>query len=243
MSLTDLHKGTHNCAAAIRESGAGISPSPASSPAPLVVHPVVHPQAPVRSLSLSYSLALSFSPSLSVSRVRGGGDRARALSQCSAIIFPHEWAAVSVVPALVLRYSRCIFYPLPPSSPFPPSSFLLPLFIYFSLFVSLLFSFFLSALLRSFSFNVLRIRSKVQNAAQDSRRVFFFNSKMILFREKVSSSLHIAQITDGNLSSPATMACATSPARISFSFASAIIKIEQMFLVSSCLPFSEICRI
>lgn len=27
MSLTDLHKGTHNCAAAIRESGAGISPS------------------------------------------------------------------------------------------------------------------------------------------------------------------------------------------------------------------------
>lgn len=241
MSLTDLHKGTHNCAAAIRESGAGISPSPASSPAPLVVHPVVHPQAPVRSLSLI--LLLSRSRPLSVSRVRGGGDRARALSQCAAIIFPHEWAAVSVVPALVLRYSRCIFYPLPPSSPFPPSSFLLPLFIYFSLSVSLLFSFFLSAFLRSFSFNVLRIRSKVQNAAQDSRRVFFFNSKMILFREKVSSSLHIAQITDGNLSSPATMACATSPARISFSFASAIIKIEQMFLVSSCLPFSEICRI
>lgn len=131
VSLTDLHKGTHNCAAAIRESGAGISPSPASSPAPLVVHPVVHPQAPVRSLSLI--LLLSRSRPLSVSRVRGGGDRARALSQCAAIIFPHEWAAVSVVPALVLRYSRCIFYPLPPSSPFPPSSFLLPLFIYFSL--------------------------------------------------------------------------------------------------------------
>jgi len=27
---------------------------------------------------------------------------ARALSQCAAIIFPHEWAAVSVVPGLVL---------------------------------------------------------------------------------------------------------------------------------------------
>lgn len=138
MSLTDLHKGTHNCAAAIRESGAGISPSPASSPAPLVVHPVVHPQAPVRSLSLI--LLLSRSRPLSVSRVRGGGDRARALSQCAAIIFPHEWAAVSVVPALVLWYSRCIFYPLPPSSPFPPS-FSLSLSISLSpfLFSSLLF--------------------------------------------------------------------------------------------------------
>lgn len=56
VSLTDLHKGTHNCAAAIRESGAGISPStpprpsrrrplrPRLSSSPLVVHPVVHPQ-------------------------------------------------------------------------------------------------------------------------------------------------------------------------------------------------------
>lgn len=51
VSLTDLHKGTHNCAAAIRESGAGISPSPARPlplfRSPLVVHPVVvHPQSP-----------------------------------------------------------------------------------------------------------------------------------------------------------------------------------------------------
>lgn len=58
MSLTDLHKGTHNCAAAIRESGAGISPStpllpfhrrslrPCLSSSPFVVHPVVHPQPP-----------------------------------------------------------------------------------------------------------------------------------------------------------------------------------------------------
>lgn len=47
MSLTDLHKGTHNCAAAIRESGAGISPSPSPSlrvaRSLVVVHPVVHP--------------------------------------------------------------------------------------------------------------------------------------------------------------------------------------------------------
>lgn len=72
MSLTDLHKGTHNCAAAIRESGAGISPSPASSPAPLVVHPVVHPQAPVRSLSLSLILLLSRSRPLSLSLACAG---------------------------------------------------------------------------------------------------------------------------------------------------------------------------
>lgn len=242
MSLTDLHKGTHNCAAAIRESGAGISPSPASSPAPLVVHPVVHPQAPVRSLSLLFSCSLVLALSLSLACAGEGIEPGHSVS--ALLSFFHtsgrrcRWFLRWYYGTPVVFSTPFLLLP-----PFPPSSFLLPLFIYFSLSVSLLFSFFLSTFLRSFSFNVLRIRSKVQNAAQDSRRVFFFNSKMILFREKVSSSLHIAQIADGNLSSPATMACATSPARISFSFASAIIKIEQMFLVSSCLPFSEICRI
>lgn len=111
VSLTDLHKGTHNCAAAIRESGAGISPStpplpsrrlplrPCLSSSPLVVHPVVHPQPPPPPRPVE------------------GGDGARALSQCAAIIFPHEWAAVSVVPGLVLRCSCCIFYPSPSRTP------------------------------------------------------------------------------------------------------------------------------
>lgn len=80
MSLTDLHKGTHNCAAAIRESGAGISPSPASSPAPLVVHPVVHPQAPVRSLSLLFSCSLVLALSLSLARAGEGIEPGHSVS-------------------------------------------------------------------------------------------------------------------------------------------------------------------
>ena len=42
---------------------------------------------------------------------------ARALSQCAAIIFPHEWAAVSVVPSSVLRGAPAVFSTLHP----PPS--------------------------------------------------------------------------------------------------------------------------
>lgn len=38
-SLTDLHKGTHNCAAAIRESGAGISSPSLAPPTPAFLHP------------------------------------------------------------------------------------------------------------------------------------------------------------------------------------------------------------
>lgn len=86
-------------------------------------------------------------------------------------------------------------------SPFPPSSltlsFSLSLSLSFSVSLSLLSSSLLSRpFLRPFSFDVLRIPLEVQSVAQDSRRVFFFDSKMILFREKVSGSLHIAQIAD-----------------------------------------------
>lgn len=51
--MTDLHKGTHNCAAAIRESGAGISYPSLAPPTPAFLHPrsgsqppAVHPQPP-----------------------------------------------------------------------------------------------------------------------------------------------------------------------------------------------------
>lgn len=37
--MTDLHKGTHNCAAAIRESGAGISSPSLAPPTPAFLHP------------------------------------------------------------------------------------------------------------------------------------------------------------------------------------------------------------
>lgn len=37
--MTDLHKGTHNCAAAIRESGAGISSPSLAPPSPAFLHP------------------------------------------------------------------------------------------------------------------------------------------------------------------------------------------------------------
>lgn len=119
VSLTDLHKGTHNCAAAIRESGAGISPS--TPPLPSRRRPLRPPslQQPARSTPRR-------PPSASSPRPVEGGDGARALSQCAAIIFPHEWAAVSVVPGLVLRCSCCIFYPSPSRSPprsIPPSLF------------------------------------------------------------------------------------------------------------------------
>jgi len=120
MSLTDLHKGTHNCAAAIRESGAGISPSTPSLSLPAVAAATADPFAPVSPGSPFVvhprrppSFPLSPTPLCPAER----GDGARALSQCAAIIFPHEWAAVSVVPGLVLRCSRCIFSPPHPSCP------------------------------------------------------------------------------------------------------------------------------
>lgn len=114
VSLTDLHKGTHNCAAAIRESGAGISPS---NP-PLVAAPFapVSLQQPARSTSRR-------PPSTSSLRPAERGDGARALSQCAAIIFPHEWAAMSVVPGLVLRCFCCIFC-IPAAFPSPSWSVL-----------------------------------------------------------------------------------------------------------------------
>lgn len=113
MSLTDLHKGTHNCAAAIRESGAGISPS--NPPLPSRRR---RRRCPLRP-RLSRQPARSAPPSSTLSPPpwpAERGDGARALSQCAAIIFPHEWAAVSVVPGLVLRCSCCIFYPSPSRS-------------------------------------------------------------------------------------------------------------------------------
>lgn len=118
MSLTDLHKGTHNCAAAIRESGAGISPStplPSFPAAPAVPFAPVSPRA-ARSRSTPRRPPSTSSHPL---RFAEGGDGARALSQCAAIIFPHEWAAVSVVPGLVLRCSCCIFYPSPSAAYLP----------------------------------------------------------------------------------------------------------------------------
>lgn len=49
-SLTDLHKGTHNCAAAIRESGAGISSPSLAPPTPAFLHPRSGSQPPQTTL-------------------------------------------------------------------------------------------------------------------------------------------------------------------------------------------------
>lgn len=86
LSLTDLHKGTHNCAAAIRESGAGISlSSSSSSSAPAAASPqparstpalVVHPRPPSSPLSSSlFSLFVLLASS--GNRRGGGGEKGR----------------------------------------------------------------------------------------------------------------------------------------------------------------------
>lgn len=49
--MTDLHKGTHNCAAAIRESGAGISSPSLTPPTPAFLHPRGGSQPPQSTLS------------------------------------------------------------------------------------------------------------------------------------------------------------------------------------------------
>lgn len=137
VSLTDLHKGTHNCAAAIRESGAGISPStpfppfpplpspppppppplplshpPVSPGSPLVVHPVGPP---------------STSPAVPPA---GRGDGARALSQCALLSFFHtSGRRCRRFPAW--HYGAPAVFSLPPSlssviCPFTSGSLLLP---------------------------------------------------------------------------------------------------------------------
>jgi len=124
LSLTDLHKGTHNCAAAIRESGAGISPSPSTPPppratasrSPLVVHPRSSSTLDRPPSSARRQLRSLLAPARDGWDDEGERGRGRwcpgTQSVRSAIIFPHEWAAVSVVPGLVLRcFSCCIFSP------------------------------------------------------------------------------------------------------------------------------------
>ena len=94
--MTDLHKGTHNCAAAIRESGASISYPSLAPPTPAFLHPRWREPTP--------GSPPSATPGGGFKGEWGGGTEARALSQYAAIIFPHEWAAASVVPGWYYRF-------------------------------------------------------------------------------------------------------------------------------------------
>lgn len=90
-SLTDLHKGTHNCAAAIRGNRLEASLAALRSAAD---ERGESPRARPRAADPAGARSTLRSDVIPPRRAEGGASRrtARPLSQCAAIIFPHEWA-------------------------------------------------------------------------------------------------------------------------------------------------------
>ena len=93
-SLTDLHKGIHNCAATIRESGAGISSARSRSRPrpPSRSHPVSPAPTPFFRLRTGWGRTAECAQERERESLGILSQRARSLA---AIIFPHEWVATT----------------------------------------------------------------------------------------------------------------------------------------------------